>query len=90
MAGASTHDLPKRVLTAFDSSEWLSLPELARAFEISERTMRKHAAKGTLAGHEYGTGDQRVHRAFTRADAARFWHRLNRPKAARTSAKRTV
>jgi len=76
--------LPKRVLALFrrtarssQGREWLSLPELAEAFEISERTMRKHLSNGTLPSHRFGAGNERIHRRFTLADAKVFWSRVS-------------
>ena len=78
MPGASPAPrLPKRVRVAFRGAVWLSLPDLALAFEISERTMRRHASNGTLPAHRFGAGNERVHRRFTLADAQAFWSRVS-------------
>jgi hypothetical protein len=72
MAGANLK-LPKRVRAAFQDHDWLSLPDLAEAFEMSERTMRKLLVNGTLPWHRFGAGSERIHYRFTRGDAEAFW-----------------
>lgn len=71
--------LPKRVQAAFEDRTWLTLRELANAFEFSESTVRRHANDGTLPAHRKGTGRVKVHRAFTLRDVQIFWRRLHTP-----------
>lgn len=70
--------LPPRVSAAFRERDFLFLPELAEAFELPERTVRRLAANGILPWHRYGLGEERIHRRFTRADAEIFWRRFAR------------
>jgi len=71
--------LPKRVREAFEGRTYLSLAKLAKAFQLGENTLRRHAVNGTLPSHSKGFGKYRIHRAFTLGDAEIFWHRLQPP-----------
>lgn len=71
--------LPNRVREAFEGNTYLSLTQIAHAFQLSESTLRRHLRKGTLPSHSKGAGQYRTHRAFTVGDAETFWRRLQPP-----------
>lgn len=71
--------LPNRVREAFEGQTYLSLAELANAFQLGYTTLWHHANKGNLPAHSKGFGKYRVHRAFTLGDAQIFWRYLQAP-----------